>query len=251
MDFLTEWGMVAGVAGMALGVFLVLFREVIRKRIFSQLTKRQSYQVVIAFMLLVWTLSGFSIYQYFYDGGDAPATLTVLVHGEGGRGQRVLPGRGQVSLVYGDAIVSETINGKGEATFKQVPASFFEAEAGVEVLFHDPGGEPYRAVHGDSLYRLTRGRYLPLEVRLVGLGRIRGIVKDQGTGEPLDSVRVGILGLHTYTNAYGEYVLDIPKGMQRQFQTLRAYRRGYEPRELKDLAVQAQREIPILMRPSQ
>ncbi len=40
-----------------------------------------------------------------------------------------------MSLVYGDAIVSETINGKGET-------SFFEAEAGVEVLFHDRGASP-------------------------------------------------------------------------------------------------------------
>ncbi len=75
----------SGVAGMVLGVFLVFFREVIRKRIFSLLTKRQSYQVVVAFMLLVWTLAGFSIYQYFYGDGDAPATITILVHGEGGR----------------------------------------------------------------------------------------------------------------------------------------------------------------------
>ncbi len=237
--------MVAGVAGMALGVFLTLFREVIRKRIFSQLTERQSYQVVLFFMLMVWLVAGFSIYQYFYGVEEVPATLTVLVHGEAGREQRVLPGRGQVSLVYGDAIVSGTINDRGEVTFKQVPGSFFDTDARVEVLFHDPGGEPYQAVHSDSLYRLTKGRYLPLEVALQGLGQIRGIVKDQDTGEPLDSVRVGILGLHTYTNAYGEYVLEIPKGQQRKFQTLRAYRRGYRPRELKNLPVQAQREILV------
>ncbi len=65
MDFIADWGLIAGIAGLALGVFLILFREVIRKKIFPVLTKKQSFQIIIVFMLLVWSIAGYSIYGYF------------------------------------------------------------------------------------------------------------------------------------------------------------------------------------------
>jgi len=34
----------AGLGGLALGIFLFLFRDIIRKNVFSQLTKIQSYK---------------------------------------------------------------------------------------------------------------------------------------------------------------------------------------------------------------
>ncbi len=69
MNFIKEWGLIAGVAGIGLGVFLVLFREVIRKKIFPLLTKKQGFQLIIIFMLLVWSIASFSLYIYFNQSG--------------------------------------------------------------------------------------------------------------------------------------------------------------------------------------
>lgn len=250
-SFIAEWGKIAGLAGLALGVFLILFREVIRKNIFASLTKKQSYTIIILILILVWSISVYAIYLYNMgesDSGDS-SQVTVLVHGEKGKDELVLPNRGKVKLIYGDASVIETINNKGEATFKQVPPAFFEENATVEILFLDPEGEPYRAKNPDSLYSLTKGKYISLGVKLYGLNSLRGVVKNFETGEPVDSVRVSVLGTETFSNQYGEYMLDIPKEQQRKFQTVRALKEGYQPFELSNVPVQTEDELPISLKP--
>ena len=39
-------GKIAGIGGLSLGVFFLLFREVIRKNIFQNLTKEQGYKIM-------------------------------------------------------------------------------------------------------------------------------------------------------------------------------------------------------------
>jgi len=53
-------GQVAGIGGLALGVFLILFRQLIQKSIFARLTKPQSQYLITLFMLLTFfvTLAG-------------------------------------------------------------------------------------------------------------------------------------------------------------------------------------------------
>lgn len=249
MEFIAEWGKVAGIAGLALGVFLILFQEVIRKNIFSTLTKKQSYTIIILILVLVFTISIYSIYLYDKGGMDNSYQVTVLVHGEKGKDDLILPNRGKVKLIYGDANVVETINNKGEATFKQVPAAFFQENATVEILFSDPDGEPYRAAHPDSLYKLSKNKYISLEVKLSGLNSIRGVVRDFETGDPVDSVRISILGSETFSNRYGEYLLEIPKEQQRKFQTVRAFKENYIPYEVADVPIQTEDELPISLKP--
>lgn len=249
--FITEWGKIAGLAGLALGVLLILFREVIRKNIFAALTKKQSYTIIILILVLVWSISVYAIYLYNKGGsasGDS-SQVTVLVHGEKGKDELILPNRGRVKLIYGDANVVETINNKGEATFKQVPPTFFNENATVEILFSDPEGEPYRVENPDSLYFLTKGKYISLAVKLFGLNSLRGVVKNFKTREPVDSVRISVLGTETFSNQYGEYVLDIPKEHQRKFQTVRALKEGYLPFELSNVPVQTEDELPISLKP--
>jgi hypothetical protein len=50
-------GQVAGVAGVALGVFLILFRDVIRKSIFPRLTKEQGFRLLTLVLVLVWSVA--------------------------------------------------------------------------------------------------------------------------------------------------------------------------------------------------
>jgi len=249
MNFISEWGNIAGFAGLVLGAFLYLIKGILNEKLISKFTRKQAFYIYMAFMILVWSFSLFSLILYYVIKSDIPSQVTVLVHGEKGKDELVLPNRGKVKLTYGDANVVETINDKGEATFKQVPSEFFGSEATVEILFFDPEGEPYRVINPDSLYQLTKGKYISLIVKLYGLSQLRGIVKDFETGDPISGVRVGIAGVETFSNQYGEYTLTIPAEFQRKFQTVRAFKDGYELYELKNVPIQTENEHPILMKP--
>jgi hypothetical protein len=48
---------VAGVAGISLAVFLSLFRDVIRKKIFPKLTKKQAFRLLTLLLVLVWSIA--------------------------------------------------------------------------------------------------------------------------------------------------------------------------------------------------
>lgn len=176
-------------------------------------------------------------------------TVTVLVHGEKSKQESILPGRGIVKLIYGDAIVSEQINNEGEVTFKQVPEQFFGKNALVEILFQDPEGEPYVSMYPDSLYRLTKGKYISLPVKLQGLNVIQGVVIDFETGEPVEGARIRVRGEETFSNQYGEYILHIPPEKQLKYQTVRAFKEGYHPFEYADLTPQTGRGCEISMKP--
>lgn len=45
-------GKMAGIGGISLGIFLILFREIIRRNIFSSLTKEQSYKIIKMSLIL-------------------------------------------------------------------------------------------------------------------------------------------------------------------------------------------------------
>ena len=81
MDFITQWGQVAGLAGIAVGVFLILFREVIRKNIFPKLSKKQSFTILLVFMGLTFSIGVLSIYLYYSRGASMRSSaLSVLVY---------------------------------------------------------------------------------------------------------------------------------------------------------------------------
>lgn len=59
-------GQVAGIGGLAIGAFIILFREVIRKNIFPNLVKEQAYRLLILLVILVWlvAISGIAAWAY-------------------------------------------------------------------------------------------------------------------------------------------------------------------------------------------
>ncbi|MGA2406836.1 MAG: SUMF1/EgtB/PvdO family nonheme iron enzyme [Bacteroidales bacterium] len=59
-------GTIAGLAGIVLIVFFLLFKEIIRKNIFPKMTKRQAYRVVIIILFLIWSLAIFVISAWVY-----------------------------------------------------------------------------------------------------------------------------------------------------------------------------------------
>ncbi len=56
-NLLTTVGTIAGIGGLSIGVFLLPFRETIRKKIFPTLTKQQGYKLIVLISILIWCLS--------------------------------------------------------------------------------------------------------------------------------------------------------------------------------------------------
>lgn len=75
IHFLKDWGWIAGIAGIGVGAFVLLFREVIRKEIFPQLTKKQGFQIILIFLFLVWSVAIASLALYFKLNYE-PETVT-------------------------------------------------------------------------------------------------------------------------------------------------------------------------------
>ncbi len=64
LEIIKEFGLIAGLAGLGVGLVLYLFRNIISKAVLDNLTKKQSFQVILLFMAFVWSLSVYSIYIY-------------------------------------------------------------------------------------------------------------------------------------------------------------------------------------------
>ena len=56
-EVLKTVGQIAGIGGLALGVFLFLFRDIIRKNIFPQLTKQHAYRLLRLISVLVFLVA--------------------------------------------------------------------------------------------------------------------------------------------------------------------------------------------------
>jgi len=56
-EFFKTLGQLAGIGGIALGVFMYLFREVIRKSIFPKLNKKDAYKFLQLITILIWSVA--------------------------------------------------------------------------------------------------------------------------------------------------------------------------------------------------
>lgn len=173
-------------------------------------------------------------------------TVTVLAHSKKGKDDPVLPNRGIVYLMYGDAKIPEQVNNKGLAVFNQIPDRFFDPEARVEIFFEDPKDEPYRVANRDTFYDLKYQTYIPILVVLEGMEQIQGKVEDFKTGEAIDSVAIRKpFGKAVYTDENGEFTLDIPEEIQEQHITLIATKKGYQKWEKSEIPTTTEKIITI------
>ena len=67
-DILKVVGQVAGIGGLALGVFLLLFREIIRKNIFPKLPAVEAYRLLRLITIAVWSVAIVGIVAWVYAG---------------------------------------------------------------------------------------------------------------------------------------------------------------------------------------
>jgi len=78
---LESLGQIAGIGGIALGVFLLLFRKLLETIVVPGLTKAHWFKVIITFMILVWSVAILGIgawgYGYYLTNGQAKIPVTL------------------------------------------------------------------------------------------------------------------------------------------------------------------------------
>jgi hypothetical protein len=116
------------------------------------------------------------------------------------------------------------IDEDGKATFTEISPTFLNSK--VRITIEHP--QPYQSTQPDSLYELKKNGVVYLETALMGVDKIFGEVLDYKTGQFIDSVRVSILDVETYTNDRGWFELQIPADKQSKFQRVSFYKNGYE-----------------------
>jgi hypothetical protein len=76
-------GQIAGIGGLSLGVFLLLFREVIRKNIFPKLPAQEAYKLLRLITGAVWSVAIVGILAWVYVGSGPGTRVDVAPGGVG------------------------------------------------------------------------------------------------------------------------------------------------------------------------
>jgi hypothetical protein len=66
MEIVLQLGKIAGIAGVSIGVVLILFREIIRKSIFPNLSKIHAYRLLRLIIILTWSIAIIGIGSWLY-----------------------------------------------------------------------------------------------------------------------------------------------------------------------------------------
>lgn len=72
LHLLKTFGQIAAPAGLAIGAFLYLGRDIVARNIFPALTRQHAYQVVIALAFMAWTVALAGIASWTYVSTHAP-----------------------------------------------------------------------------------------------------------------------------------------------------------------------------------
>jgi multidrug efflux pump subunit AcrA (membrane-fusion protein) len=89
-------GQIAGIGGIALGVFLLLFRDIIRKEIFPQLTKERAFHLIrlVAVLVSLIALAGIVAWVWVETRpAPPPPSTTVTAIGGVAAGKDVTAGK--------------------------------------------------------------------------------------------------------------------------------------------------------------
>jgi hypothetical protein len=73
-ELLKTLGQILGIAGVALGVFFLLFREIIRKAIFPTLKKDDAYKLLRLISVLIWSVAVIGIGAWTWGDRKAGAS---------------------------------------------------------------------------------------------------------------------------------------------------------------------------------
>lgn len=98
-DVLKIVGQVAGIGGLALGVFLLLCRDIIRKNIFPKLPLAEAYRLLRLITVAVWSVAlvGIAAWVYTSQNRQPSHGETVIQHTEG-PGSPIQSGPGNTTI---------------------------------------------------------------------------------------------------------------------------------------------------------
>ena len=190
---------------------------------------------------------------YFFDPASTVATnkcteetftLTVFVHGKGGLEDKILKDQGLVCVYLNSNPEKVRIDGDGKATFTEISPTFLNSK--VRITIDHP--QPYQSTHPDSLYELKKNAVVYLETALMGADKIFGEVVDYKTRQFIDSVRVSIFDIETYTNTNGWFELKIPVDKQLKFQRVSFDKKGYERVVFDSVPVHTKQQMSLTMK---
>lgn len=72
LDLLKIFGQIAAPAGLAIGAFLYLCRDIVAKNIFPTLTKQHAYHIIIVLAFMAWTVALAGIASWTYVSTHTP-----------------------------------------------------------------------------------------------------------------------------------------------------------------------------------
>ena len=72
LDLLKTFGQIAAPAGLAIGAFLYLGRDIVAKNIFPALTKQHAYHIIIVLAFMAWTVALAGIASWTYVSTHTP-----------------------------------------------------------------------------------------------------------------------------------------------------------------------------------
>lgn len=187
------------------------------KRKFWKITVPAAAAVVL--LVLLFYLTPF---RSFKQGSDGPLTtsVTVFVHGKGGRQDMVLRQQGHVVLDrQGGERKRADINENGAAFFQNLQVG---EQVQVEVDF----SEPYKSLYPDSAFVISADGRIYLPVALQGIGNVHGrVLYNDGA---LPGVVVETDDLKDTTDETGGYNLTIPEARQTKKYTVWFTKAGFK-----------------------
>jgi len=175
-------GKIAGIGGIALGVFLLLFRDVIRKNIFPKLSDELAYRLIRQFMYLTFAIAAFGIAAWVYvtvqtrpKVGEPKETLIT----DPQIGPQRIPSRMMDPLpnVTGDALTQE-LRDRGSLTLDSSILTLGQVGAHVSILI---ACHTLRLQNGARI--VTNGNALILQTAKLVFSGNSGIVSFAGDGK--------------------------------------------------------------------
>ncbi|MBC7572373.1 MAG: hypothetical protein H7319_21975 [Spirosoma sp.] len=105
VNILKTVGQVAGIGGIAIGMIILVFRDVIRRNIFPNLERNQAYNLLRIILFLTWSIGVLGILAYVYI---QPRPTTII---EQSIGERIPGGSGWILVGEYDENINKFVRG--------------------------------------------------------------------------------------------------------------------------------------------
>jgi hypothetical protein len=160
-------GGVAGLAGLAIGMIVLLYREIVRKNVFPTLTKRDSYRLLRNIAILSWSIAMFGILCWVWSTAvlhrSQPAATDLAVVPE------------EPLVVAGTVVDQSTNMGIGQATIvvDEQNASFVSEDTGnFRIVLAGTKRDPVRlSVTKDGYFKVDQSVTPPTHALILQMRR--------------------------------------------------------------------------------